>query len=1062
MTATCQFFPSLMWCRTPIVAALPILAALATTDAALAQNRPSLTMHDLRGGQLGSSEVPTISKRGSQFPRLSGSLTATSDQYALSNALGGVQTLKMLQLKECFWPPNNENNIKCDSADKGAGLELPILLVGTTLSSLPPGIVLHPPEGAKSEKIPLSRYIVEGAETFWVRLAVDSALLRTQSALVVCQKPCDEKKQLLNLADQQGALPPSRLANDKSVQGAAAPTQITPLLPNPTLRPTIDSSLSSPAASTPASSPKGGAAPPATKPNPTLPGISAAPQTAPGVKPDTPLAANSAPNPAPAAAPRPPNPVPQPKAASAPSKSDQVEVAVSIDGVPGAYDDKKLKRLLLSAMEGAAPASSVSEIKLRPPGPADNVATRSATITIKSDLKDSLKVATQPIDCSADPCRVRVALKPWVLDANTLPAGEIPQFASGIILQSGNSWIAEFERLRINGEYLPATSLPGQPPRRYLVYLLDGSRLRVNLPKVVNQKNDDHLTRIVLPDALSSRGLRLRPLPGSSRFELVQADDVLDAPVASEPNPQPQPGVSPPPPVTAPPVPAAARAAQAHLILKPVAPQNWTVERAALRLLTLLEAARQRPFSAGANGARTFSKVEKLELTKSRDAVVVWSADAAATVNEPGYDQAVPGISFGPVPARAGERAPQNLVDQQRINQDDLVYVKTVNIVRAFMYDTWIIQVEPFVKIYNDERPDTSNNECEFSVVSVREGASERIPLSPSSQGAKRVLRSAPIESAKWASLDQTFQFVVHPTSGSANCAESSATIDNLVVSEEPSTSSPSSRDRLVGVAGKRAPLKTRGRWLLGLYAPQDIGVNASSSSGSAVDNAKEEIFRSFTSYLDKARDQFYPNGDVMNSAVGYDFAAANSAEPSAPGFPESAVFTGQYRNPKISSASFRLDREGERRYLSFLEGSGTQPAPSFAAIGKLVERYSRLFEVSDERSSIVLYVGTTTPTTMSCQDWKAMSQSVASLSGKPRIFGIMFVGVGSARIQADLGPNKQEELLAVRTRAYSCEGANKSAVLFVPFSDLLSREPATVLDAAFDKINTWLAQVNN
>jgi hypothetical protein len=50
-----------------------------------------------------------------------------------------------------------------------------------------------------------------------------------------------------------------------------------------------------------------------------------------------------------------------------------------------------------------------------------------------------------------------------------------------------------------------------------------------------------------------------------------------------------------------------------------------------------------------------------------------------------------------------------------------------------------------------------------------------------------------------------------------------------------------------------------------------------------------------------------------------------------------------------------------------------------------------------------------------------------------------------------------KEQLLALRTRAFTCEGNNRSALLFVPFPDLVSRSPDTVLGAAFDVVYGWM-----
>jgi hypothetical protein len=731
---------------------------------------------------------------------------------------------------------------------------------------------------------------------------------------------------------------------------------------------------------------------------------------------------------------------------------NQADVEIAIDGIPQEYDEPKLKRLLISALEApGANALSLLGIKFAPRRP-DEPATRSVTLSVSTSIKSLLTVAGQPIDCSTGTCKARLSLKMWVLDASAV-ANEKPQFASGIHLSADNGWDEHFVRLEVPNAYLPNIAMPGQPGR-YRLYLPDRAWLRVNISKWRHAQAPYTVT----PTSARSRGLRL--VKNGNRLDLDVVDDVVDAPAVETRSTGQPPAPANPSQVTTSPVSATQTSdaqAKFHIVLKPDRLLSFDPQRTALRLQSLLGRSRA---VVEINGVKSPSKNDKIELTKSRDGLVVWSGDLSSAAGKLTLEPPVPGLTFMSNPTT--EVGNPLLVDKQRINPIDQVNVQRLSIEYLFTFDNWFLEIEPFTRIYNQDRPDTSNSECEFALTYANNGVQERLPLIAVAKGGRRILRSALTGNSKLLLARESLQFVAKPQSGSANCAEMNLPLrafdDGWASTEEPAS------HEVVGVLSRKVPLKMRGRWLLGLYAPQDIGVNVGSQSGANMEDAKETIFRSLTNFLDAARGQYFQSSSAMNMAVGYDLAAMNSLEPPVPGFPESAVITGQFRNPKPASASLRLDREGDQRYSTFIDRSSTSSAPTFDAVGKMIERYSKLFDLSDERSSVAIYVGATTPTSGSCQQWKAMTENVARLSGKPSVFGIIFTSARSARIQPDLGGAAvaREEVLATRTKAYSCEGANQSTVLFVPFLDLLDRDPSIVLEAAFAKIGNWVAQQSN
>jgi hypothetical protein len=92
------------------------------------------------------------------------------------------------------------------------------------------------------------------------------------------------------------------------------------------------------------------------------------------------------------------------------------------------------------------------------------------------------------------------------------------------------------------------------------------------------------------------------------------------------------------------------------------------------------------------------------------------------------------------------------------------------------------------------------------------------------------------------------------------------------------------------------------------------------------------------------------------------------------------------------------------------------------------------------------------------------MTADVSHLSGRPRVLGIVFANAGAEQISRQLGQNSRgaDEALAPGMRSLTCEGDSGSSLLFVPFPDLLSHPPETVLRPAFKVLDRWAEKLQN
>jgi hypothetical protein len=252
------------------------------------------------------------------------------------------------------------------------------------------------------------------------------------------------------------------------------------------------------------------------------------------------------------------------------------------------------------------------------------------------------------------------------------------------------------------------------------------------------------------------------------------------------------------------------------------------------------------------------------------------------------------------------------------------------------------------------------------------------------------------------------------------------------------------------------ATANAAGRWLLALYGPQSIGIGIDASARVIAD-AQDQILNSLTAFLDDFHAKNFPTSH-------FDLALMTSPEASLLRFPEKNVLTGKFRQPSKTDR-FRIDHEGDRRLAAFLSGpSSSGGEASFKAVGDMIKLYAQMpGDASGQRLPLAIYVGAARPLPNSCAEWKKMTADLAGLPSRPRVFGIVFANASAGQIDRQLGSSDRgaDEPIA-RTRASTCMGANDSALLYVPFPDLISHAPETVLQQAFAVVKNRVAQLQN
>jgi hypothetical protein len=257
--------------------------------------------------------------------------------------------------------------------------------------------------------------------------------------------------------------------------------------------------------------------------------------------------------------------------------------------------------------------------------------------------------------------------------------------------------------------------------------------------------------------------------------------------------------------------------------------------------------------------------------------------------------------------------------------------------------------------------------------------------------------------------------------------------------------------------------LMTRGRWLLGLYGPQNIGAAAEAGSRAAAD-AQDQIFNSLTAFLNDFHERNFQRGQPESQAIGSDLALIGSADAASTAFSERSVIIGKFRRPQ--SDQFRIDPVGRSRLSAFMSGPVNSDADvSFRSVGQTIRHYAQLFgELSGQKPPIAIYVGAARPVADSCVEWKKMSADVAHLSGRPRALGMVFANASAEQIWRQLGENGRgrDVVLASGMRSLTCDGEHGSSLLLVSLPDLLSHPPETVLQPAFNMIGQWAERLQN
>jgi hypothetical protein len=461
-------------------------------------------------------------------------------------------------------------------------------------------------------------------------------------------------------------------------------------------------------------------------------------------------------------------------------------------------------------------------------------------------------------------------------------------------------------------------------------------------------------------------------------------------------------------------------------------------------------------FSLKDGEVRTWSSTPQSDLTSSGDAVIVWSGNKPQGTPELVSSRPVEGVTLALSVQAPQTAAPAYVRPGSRIRASDTVAIGEFRIDKPYLYDQWQVGIEAVRKINDQEVPDSSNELCSFSL--SFNGSNEPIRLNRSEQAGKRILVSDPIPSRRLVGLLRLpAQLEVQNNDANATCA---AQRSQLGVIADGWKSSESPANPAIGRVETHVDLVIRGRWLLGLYGPQSMGAGLDDASDLIVSDAKDDIANSFIRFLDKVRKSDFQDSQPIIRAVGYDLALMNGLEAGMRGFAEKSVLSGGYRRPK--TYLFQLDNEGQTRLNDFLAGpSSSGSAADLQQVGEKIRRYSHLFgELSGESHPVAIYVGAAPSLRNLCSSWKDMTHDIAGLSGTPRVFGIVFANISAGQIDGQLERTGRGAPinLGLRGRGLTCEGENKSMAMVVPFPELVSRDPKTIVGPAFDVVQQWMA----
>lgn len=972
--------------------------------------------------------VPTtvVLKRGSIFPLLQGDLVATDRRVSIENEKRELRAFSF-QLRGC---KQKNSEIDCQ-AGSGSSVQIPVLYFVTddrrpTLR----GIELQPPYDTDKKKLELSEYLDAGIEydssqksqqfsarsgrLQWISIAAGSEISPSMRlALQICDGPaaaCSDPSRFINLADFYAGSQPA-------VAGAAVGI--------PPTKPIAG------AAST-AGSLRDSVLPGVT--NETTPRTSAAQRKSTVTSAPLPTISDAAST-----------------AAGSPSKntlSPDVTINLSIRGIPREYDAQMVAQLILSSLStnpssGADVRANVLVLKVND----SSSESRSGTLVLKRALISALRIADRPVECEAATCNADILLREWVLLLNALPEKEATGVHAVPSVQLGGfaNFSQFYKQLNIDSKYLPPLRKPGVQQPHMRVHLPDNSLFQVQF----RNYNDKNPLTIYIPSDRSFGTLSLVNV-SDSQWRLDPSAATSTPTLAS--NPTPQAG----PPRAAPPAPAAP-SRRAHLVLQALTQQpGWPVERANQRLLRLLQASTPEAFrpSLNTNGGQTVASDEpKAEV--SQEGVVVWSGEPPQSE----YTWKFNGLPAGLPDPKPSAFGPVTRPDK-RIHPTEMVARAVVPIPMNLLYDRWNINVAATNRIYGRQTSIEANELCDFHLMAQSNDATTSdfdAVLKMSSQAGTRVLRTAnPVESIRLLGEDTKFQLNIRGRDGAARCASGKTDLP-------PISQWSIGEDSSGGTLTVNVLVNPRGRWLLGLYAPQDLGLVEGDSRSIA--DAQIEIFKRVTTSLDEWRSRHFSTVDPARSALGFDLALLSGVDATISGatpFAEANIITGKYR--QSPTQQFQLDGDGIQRFNEFMSGpKSAGGAPSFDALGRSVQRYSALFSnLSDDRAPIVFYVGANKPLPNSCSEWMRATQSISALPGKPRALAVVFANSSASDIARDLGKETQTrtENFNSLSRGYSCEGANRSLLVFVPFTDLVAQRPKLVLDGVFRTLDDRLAEI--
>jgi hypothetical protein len=525
--------------------------------------------------------------------------------------------------------------------------------------------------------------------------------------------------------------------------------------------------------------------------------------------------------------------------------------------------------------------------------------------------------------------------------------------------------------------------------------------------------------------------------------------------------------------------PAASSSGQLHYVIRPAAGSalpGWMPDRVAKRLVALVASKRGEFLLKTRDGSEAHSRSSP-ELTRSADAVVAWSGDRPEGPTELIFRGAEGLEIVARTQSAEPLAAPATLIDP-RIRTGDFVSFAEFRIAAPFFYDQWQARIEAVTKVYGQEQPDAVDDLCQFSLLIPRSrwlslvvGAFS-VSLERMDERGKRILQSTSVitPAQLMQAAGEPLHLDVQPTAADQACISQTKRLAPFTTA----TGNATAAWKLSDMPGKPSTgrmdirpssLMTRGRWLLGLYGPQNIGAGAEAGSRTAAD-AQDQIFNSFTTFLDDFRERNFQRGQPESEAIGSDLALIGSTDAASTAFAERSVIIGKFRQPPPAADQFRIDPEGTRRLSAFMSSPVNSDADvSFRSVGQTIRHYSQLFGgFSGQKPPLAIYVGAARPAADSCLEWKKMSADVAHLSGQPRALGLVFANASAEQISRQLGENDRghDVVLASGIRTLTCDGERGSSLLFVSFPDLLSHPPETVLQPAFNVIGQWAERLQN